>query len=192
MHRSFPFQDKVIYTTNSYKYLGFLLTPSGEINRGLNDLKDRALRAYFSLKTKMGSLFQHFPNMLLSLFDTLIRPILLYNSDFCGCLKMPNNNPIANTQMKIFKEIIGVKRKTINIGTHLELGTVPLMLFAKKHCIKNWFRIHKEGRANELLLKAHKTAVETSLPWPIAVTSLLNQIGIGTQGGNEVHARAFC
>ena len=33
--RSFKFDNENIFTTNSYKYLGFLVTPSGEINSGL-------------------------------------------------------------------------------------------------------------------------------------------------------------
>ena len=36
-----------IECTREYKYLGFLVTLSGEINAGLNDLKDRAQRAFF-------------------------------------------------------------------------------------------------------------------------------------------------
>ena len=43
-----------ISTTNSYKYLGFIFTPSGEIHSGLKDLKDRALRAYYKLKIGLG------------------------------------------------------------------------------------------------------------------------------------------
>ena len=38
---------------NSYKYLGSVGTPSGEINTELKDLKDRALRAYYKLKNKI-------------------------------------------------------------------------------------------------------------------------------------------
>ena len=40
-------------TTRQYKYLGFMVTHSGEITTGLNDLKDRALRAFMKLKNKM-------------------------------------------------------------------------------------------------------------------------------------------
>ena len=46
----------------------------------------------------MGTLFQQFPLTSLKLFDTLVRPILLYASDFWGILKLPKNNPIENIQ----------------------------------------------------------------------------------------------
>ena len=96
IRRSYPMQNGSITTTNAYKYLGFIFTPSGELCSGLKDLRDRALRAYHKLKTKMGHYFRLHPAITLSLFDALIKPILLYSSDFWGCLKMPKNNPIEN------------------------------------------------------------------------------------------------
>ena len=54
MRRDFFFEDKQIETTIQYKYLGFLVTPSGEINTGLKDLKDRAQKAFYSIKFKLG------------------------------------------------------------------------------------------------------------------------------------------
>ena len=174
-------RNETLYTTNSYKYLGFLITPSGEIASGLNDLKERALRAYFSLKNKLGHYFGRFPSTTTSLFDSLVKPILLYNSDFWGCLKMPQNNPIENVYMKFCKELLGVQKQTTNIGVLLELGKTPIMLNAKKNCIKNWCRIHKKKMANAIVLKAHKTSIENNLPWPTAVKNCLNGIGIGSE-----------
>ena len=71
-----------IETTKSYEYLGFLFTPSREISSGLKDLRDRAMRAYHSLKNKMGHYFRLYPAITLDLFDSLIKPILLYSSAF--------------------------------------------------------------------------------------------------------------
>ena len=78
IRRSFKFGNELIFTTNSYKYLGFVVTPSGEITSGLIDLKNRALRAYFKLKIGMGQYFKTYPEMTLNLFDALIKPLLLY------------------------------------------------------------------------------------------------------------------
>ena len=55
--RNFKLGNENIFTTNSYKYLGFIVTPSGEISSGLKDLKDRALKAYYKLKKTMGYYF---------------------------------------------------------------------------------------------------------------------------------------
>ena len=80
VRRSYKLSNEVIYTTNYYKYLGFVITPSGEITTGLKDLKDRGMRAYYSLKSKMGRYFRLHPDIILIVFDTMIKPILLYNS----------------------------------------------------------------------------------------------------------------
>ena len=59
--KSFPYGESKIESTRHYKYLGFLVTPSGEIHSGLKDLKDRAMRAFIKFKSKMGLLFQKYP-----------------------------------------------------------------------------------------------------------------------------------
>ena len=190
--RSFRFNNENIFTTNSYKYLGFVVTPSGEITSGLKDLNDRALRAYFKLKNNMGRYFRLYPDVTLNLFDALIKPILLYASDFWGCLKMPSNNPIENTHMRFCKDVLGVQRQTTNIAVLLDLGRVPIMLYGKKNCIKNWGRIHILGRANDIVISTHHISIRNSLKWTQAVTDCLNSMGIGGLSRNEcIHKTAI-
>ena len=192
LRRSYILKNEIVYTTNSYKYLGFVITPSGEITSGLKDLKDRALRAYYILKNKMGQYFRLCPSTTISLFNALIKPILLYNSDFWGCLKIPQNNPIENVHTRFCKELLGVQKQTTNIGVLLELGTIPIMLYGKKNCIKNWSRIHTTGKANKIVLKSHKISIENNLTWPVAVKDCLNRIGIGSDTNTPgIHIAAF-
>ena len=72
MRRNFFFGNEKIETTRHYKYLGFLVTPSGEINTGLNDLKDRAQKAFYSMKFKLGSAFQKNPSITIKLFNAQV------------------------------------------------------------------------------------------------------------------------
>ena len=192
IRRSYPLKNGTIETTNSYKYLGFIFTPSGEIVSGLRDLRDRALRAYHKLKHKMGHHFRLHPLTTISLFDSLIKPILLYSSDFWGCLKIPNNNPIENMYMKFCKALLGVQKQTSNTGVLLELGAVPIMFYGIKHCLKNWHRIHKEGNANRVLLKIHQMSSEYNLPWPVQTKYHLESIGIRHESEiQNLHKVAF-
>ena len=89
--------------------------------------------------------------MTLFLFEALIKPILLYASDFWGCLKMPKNNPIENVHIRFCKDILGVQKQTTNVGVLLELGEIPITIFAKKNCIKNYIRINVSKSANNIL-----------------------------------------
>ena len=178
MRRNFYIGNQKVETTREYKYLGFKITPSGEINSGLRDLKDRALKAFFQLKNKMGPLFQRCPPITIKLFETLIKPILLYCSDFWGILKMPKNNPLENLHMKFCKQLLGVQKQTTNIGVLLELGKVPLQLYAIKNAIKNWIRIVRHEKVNKLVTTSYNFALSEKLKWTSQIEINLSQIGM--------------
>ena len=95
---------------------------------------------------KMGLYFEKHIKTTLKLFDTLIAPILLYASDFWGCLKLPVNNPIENTHNRFLKQMIGLQRQTSNIGVLLETGRVPMHLLGKKRCIKKFGLSQKQDQ----------------------------------------------
>jgi hypothetical protein len=159
MRRPFYLNGIQLENVRSYKYLGFLITPSGEINTGLKDLRDRALKAYMKIKNDMGVSFNQNILTILSLIDALVKPILLYCGDFWGCLKLPKNNPIENLHMMMCKHILGVQKQTTNVGVLLELGRIPLNLFASKFAIKNWERM-KKGIGNEILLESCNNSLD--------------------------------
>ena len=107
----------------------------------------------------MGLYFNQNLSTTLSSVDTLIKPILLYCGDFWGCLKLPKNNHIENLHMMICKSLLGVKKQTTNVGVLLELGRIPLHIYASKFAIKNWERI-RMGIGNEILLESCQNSVE--------------------------------
>ena len=89
MRRLFFINGIQIEFARCYKYLGFLLTPFGEINSRLKDLRDRTLKSYMGLKNSLGTSFNQDIKTTLTLIDMMIKPILLYNSYFWGCLNLP-------------------------------------------------------------------------------------------------------
>ena len=194
MTRPFYLNGVKLEMVRSYKYLGFVITPSGEISTGLKDLRDRALKAFMKMKNDMGSSFNKDILVTLSLIDSLIKPILLYCSDFWGCLKLPKNNPIENLHMMICKQLLGVQKQTTNCGVLLELGKIPLCTFAAKFAIKNWERI-RLGKGNPILLESYKCG-ETS--WDLNIRTTLEKNGMlnfyfDDYGKNYpfVHKKAF-
>ena len=149
--RPFYLNDVQLECVRNYKYLGFIITPSGELNTGIKDLKDRAFRAFMKIKSDLGTSFNQDVQLVLSLVQSLIKPILLYASDFWGCFKFPKNNPIETFYMSILKQILGVQKQTTNDGVLLELGLKPLLFDAKKFAVKNWERMIR-GDGNSPLL----------------------------------------
>ena len=176
IRRTFMFGKQKVDMTREYKYLGFLMTPSFSIQKGLADLRDRGLKAYYALKSKLGKLFRANIRITLHLFNTCIKPILLYASDFWGCLKLPKQNPIETMYLKFCKDVLGVHIKTINTGVLLELGQIPLCIYGKKNCVKNWDRICRDGNANELLLKS--TADDLENDWKFSVVKYISSLDL--------------
>ena len=74
----FYYNNSKLENVNKFKYLGFLLTPSGEIKSGLQDLRDRALKGFYKLKNALGDSFRSNVRITLHLFDFLIKPIVMY------------------------------------------------------------------------------------------------------------------
>ena len=110
----------------------------------------------------------------LKLMDSLIKPILLYASDFWGCLKLPKNNPIENLHMMMCKQILGVQKQTSNIGVLLEIGRNPLCIYAVRFSVKNWERI-RLGIGNEVLIGAYR---EDEVSWDSSIRRLLESNGM--------------
>ena len=63
------------------------------------------------------------------------------------------------------------------MGVLLELGRVPLHLYATQLTIKNWERI-KRGQANSILLVSYKDAIDEGLPWTNNIKSILETNGM--------------
>ena len=113
----FSYNNTKLENVNKFKYLGFQLTPSGEIKSGLQDLRDRALKGFLKLKNDMGDSFHMNIKITLHLLDSLIKPIIMYMSDFWGGLKplKAKENPIEKFHYMACKRILGVQKQTTNI-----------------------------------------------------------------------------
>ena len=177
IRRDFYLGAARLENVRSYKYLGLIITPSGEITSALNDLRSRALKAYMALKNKLGVFFRENLDDTIQLFDTLVKPILTYGSDFWGCLKLPKSNPIEILHMQFCRQILGVQKNTTNHGVLLELGRTPLTLEAHRLSIKNWERI-KTGQGNDLVCKSLLNACSKKLDWHETIKNMLSKYGM--------------
>ena len=180
LRKTFLLGNNKIDTMKEYKYLGFLITPSLNLTTALGNLKDRASRALALIKTRLGEHFRKDIITTLYLFDTLVKPILLYASDYWGCLKLPRNNPIENFHMKFCKDVLGVQRQTTNVGVLLELGRIPLIIYAKKNCIKNWERIAVQERANKITKISNDWVTKNNIGWAYSIKEYFSHIGLMT------------
>ena len=136
----------------NYMYLGFNLSISGKINDGLLDLHQRAQKAFYKLKNQMGDISYENVSLTIRLFDSLIKPILLYASDFGGCFEFVSSdkNPIEKLNTTMCKYILGLKKQVSNVAAKIEMGRYPIFIDAIKNCLNNWHRI-QSGKRNYLM-----------------------------------------
>ena len=120
----------------------------------------------------MGITFRRTPTITIKLFRSLIKPILLYASDFWGALKLPTNNPIETLFMSFCKQLLGVQKQTMNHGVLLELGLFPLHILAKKRAIKNWGRMATNSKCSAVLQNSYKFSIYHNLQW----TDSMNEV----------------
>ena len=171
------FNSTTIKNVRKYKYLGFLVTPSGEIKSGLEDLRIRSLKALMKMRSTLGPLFQQNMQNSIHLYNHMIKPILLYASDFWGCLKLPKNNQIERLHNMFCKLLLGVQKQTNTVGILLELGMVPITYNAIKASVKNWDRI-KNKKSNNLLNESFTNALKENLPWTSGIETILKSNGM--------------
>ena len=122
-------KDKVPMAT-SYTYLGTILTPSGSFNINKENLYNKGLRTVFSILRDLHPQYGTHSKIILKLFDSLVRPILLYNCQVWGTyskqFKSFSKFKDNLFQVNLCKMILGVNSKTTNSAIRSELGRFPL------------------------------------------------------------------
>ena len=129
------FNQKCIEEVKNYKYLGNIISSTRLPNQDplkstYKFLSDQAMKAVFNMRRKVKSIGELPRNIMLNLFDALIKPILIYGSDVWGI-----NSKLWGEADKIFLRyircILLVKATTNNIMTTGDCGRFPQALPVK-------------------------------------------------------------
>ena len=157
----------------------------------LQTLSLKASRALFSVKQ---SIFSNNikPSAVLKIFDALIKPIALYNSEvwvgFKSCYQKKSIEEMfevtfkgQNEFDKIFtrfsKFILGVHSKASNFAVLSELGQYPLVISALVSCINFWLHV-VQSSDKSLINKAYLEQCNNSnSQWLNFVKTLLCDLG---------------
>ena len=124
----------------SYTYLGTQISSTGNFTLSLEHLREKAAHALFSLKRHLD--FSSLkPSLGCKIFDTMISPILTYNSEIWGLfiksdLKYWDTSPIEKGHLQFCKRYLQVNNKASNIACRAELGRYPLIFDINKRILK--------------------------------------------------------
>ena len=145
----FTLLGKTIKIVDNYCYLGIILHSSGELRSAQLTLKTKAMRAFFGLKRTIIRSKLSF-KALTTLFDSLIKPIILYGAPIWtpssainkSIIKYCKFTPMINVEnfiskinrttsekvhLSFLKWALGVHRKASNVGVWGESGRHPLI-----------------------------------------------------------------
>ena len=152
--------------TDQYQYLGIKLRPSGSLQMAVDELHDKALRAWFSISNIVFKNKRMEPYKVFGLFDSLVTPVALYGCEFWlphiikkSGLSSPDRlldswesfKPETINQ-KCSRMILGVHRKASRLAVLGELGRYPLFITAMSQLLK--YRISLDERPFSLVGQA--------------------------------------
>ena len=175
---------------DSYCYLGIILHKTGSVSFTQNDLKDKAMRAFFGLKRSIIRSKLSFKS-LSTLFDSLIKPILLYGapiwtpnssvnksiikslkSEKVDLVKAINRSVQEKVHLSYLKWALGVHRKASNIGVWGECGRYPLIYQSIRLTLTYYKRL-TTADPNSLVSAALREQINMKLPWYRNIKPLL-------------------
>ena len=147
---------KEIDLCNSYKYLGTQIAENGSYKENSVMLNKKALAAMFTILKTVNKYYAGNVRILLELFDKMVVPIALYNSEIWGSILLPSNgkqtnylsecnlvNIVEKLQNRFLKYILGVNMKSTNWVVRSELGRNPLTMRVYERIIKYFQHIYK-------------------------------------------------
>ena len=154
--------------TREYKYLGIILNKKNcTFTQAINTLKTKATRALYAIKGKVN--INKLPiKIAITLFDYLIKPILLYASEtWEPFLNMDyekwDYQETEKVHLHFIKQILGVNRSTTNILVRGEINRHSLQLDILKRHIRYVKYIHEKDD-NTLVKQAYNYELERNHP----------------------------
>ena len=181
----FTLLGNVLKIVDSYCYLGLIITNTGELNTAQITLKNKAIRAFFGLKRTVIRSKLSF-KALNTLFDSLIKPIVLYGAPiwtptsainksivkYFKAAPLSIENFIAKisrtmtekVHLSFLKWALGVHRKATNVGVWGESGRYPL-IYQSIRLTLNYYKRVLAADDNSIIKVALKEQKSLKLPW---------------------------
>lgn len=190
----FIYDNSELEITDEYKYLGVLFKPSGSFTKANEYLCKKARKALFCIyKTLFSDKLNILPSV--KLFDTCVKPILLYCSEIlCLDTLLKENStiesrhflyPQTKIQIRFIKHILGVSKTASNYAVLGEVGMIPCSADALKLSVGFWYHINNSS-SDSLSHKIYQSGSLNNSDWYREKLKLLfNKIGFQHVWNNQ-------
>jgi hypothetical protein len=165
-----------------YKYLGNIIETFGKLNSSFTELSKKVL---FSIFKYLSSLERVSIKIYKKLFESLVKPVLMYNSEIwymdfhekiSNAFNRAQNNDLNNFDMLSFidksptekinlrfcKYVLGLSKQSFNIAARAEQAQYPVDVFIKVQSLKYLVRISSDGN-NPLLILSQNHCIQLVL-----------------------------
>jgi hypothetical protein len=153
----FTLSGKSLECVQNYKYLGVYFTASGSFTMNHEESYKKSLKAYFKLTKITQNLTSG--STLFHLFDSTVKPVLLYGSEIWGLKLLKNQrvngdsdftletvaikDRIENLQVMMCRHFLGVNKKSVKLAIYGDTGRYPLYLDIIINAVKYLNRLNK-------------------------------------------------
>ena len=162
---AFHLNGKSLEITNEYQYLGLKLKPSGSFSLAVQELNDKATRAWFGISNIIFKNKRMEVDRIFSLFDSLVTPVATYGSALWLPYTIKNKNFESLTtfldswenfkceiiNQKCAKMTLSVNKKTSRLAVLGELGRYPLFLNSLSQCLNYKQSLLSRKSSNKLV-----------------------------------------
>ena len=125
---------------SEYEYLGLILVPSGSMGRAVANLKTKATRALYGLRTLIGSADWFPAELMVKLVNALVMPVLLYGCEVWGIVKLDDSSVAEKFNLKACKMVCGVRKNSPNMPARGLTGWLPIKVTVYSRMLKFWLR----------------------------------------------------
>ena len=186
----FSIGGNVLEVVSEYKYLGFIIKPSGIITAGVDALYSKASRAWFSISNLVYTNKKMPYKRILNLFHSLVTSIGLYACEFWfpfslskkqleskfSSIKAWENLRAETLHQKACRMVLSVGRQTSRLAVLGELGEFPLHCKALTYTFKyEWHIINRNSTdsiLNAAFTEMNSMASEGKDCWLLRVNKL--------------------
>jgi hypothetical protein len=172
----FTLGETPIKHCNEYTYLGIQFQQNGSLRNAALKLKEKALKAWFSIRSTTYSNDSYNPDILIRLFDTLIKPIILYGAEITGqeFIKSFNlgnnkweNTPFEQLHNRACRNILGIRNNGSGKAAKADLGRYPLLINIAQASINYYKKVLSDPNklTYSALLSERELAQNCSKSW---------------------------
>ena len=159
----FRLGDQIVEKTKEYKYLGTIITYTGNFKLNEVKLKKKGQKASYLISKNIG--LHAKPSTSIKIFEKIVEPILMYNCEISHAYmpktwnyeKFKNKlwetgGEVNKVVLSFLRQLLGLHKKSPTLTILAETGKYPLSLKIFTHIIKYWIRLHTTE--NSLLIAA--------------------------------------